>query len=64
MRWPILACLLFAAAAAAAEPDWSLLHDGSPLFPGEPFQVQLLATNGRPETVSASLPVATAGRAM
>lgn len=62
MRWPILACLFFAAAAAAAEPDWSLLHDGSPLFPGEPFQVQLLATNGRPETVSASLPATLSAR--
>ena len=45
-----------------AEPDWSLLHEGSPLFPGEPFQVQLLATNGRPETVSASLPATLSAR--
>ncbi len=62
MRGWTFACLLFATAAVAADPDWVLVHDGAPVVPGEAFRVRLLVTNPGPGAQRATLPAMIAAR--
>ena len=57
-----LLCLCLARAAVAAGLEWSLVHDGQPVFAGEAFRVKLLVVNAGASAEDATLPEQVAAR--